>query len=119
MPNCSRSQVFIGLAAAMILPCGTGHSQTETSPQKFEVASIKPSRFDASGRRFDISPSGAMDVNTTVKSLVQIAYQIQDYQISGDPKWLESEYYRIVAKPPAGPFPTDQKKRMDRTSEMA
>jgi hypothetical protein len=86
----TRSQLFTGLgAAALVFICGTGHSQPEASAQKFEVASIKSSRPDAKAPS-DISPSGTVSMNTTVKSLIFMAYQIQEYQIAGAPKWLDS-----------------------------
>ena len=113
----TRSQLFTGLgAAALVFICGTGHSQPKASAQKFEVASIKSSRPDAKAPS-DISPIGTVSMNTTVKSLIFMAYQIQEYQIAGAPKWLDSEYYRVDAKPPAGPLPSEQRERMDQTSE--
>jgi len=101
----------------MLLLCGVCRSQTEAPPQKFEVASIKPSRADAPGVPFDLSPSGSLNINTSVKPLILMAYQLQEYRLAGDPKWLETEYYRIVAKPPAGPILDGQKKQNDATSE--
>jgi uncharacterized protein (TIGR03435 family) len=116
-PHFARRRLLPVLgAASFVFVCGTGHSQPEASPQKFEVASIKPSRPDAK-EPSDISPSGTVGMNTTVKSLIFMAYQIREYQIVGDPKWLDSEYYRVDAKPPAGPIPSEQRKRMDQTSE--
>jgi len=110
-------QWFKGLgAAAMVFLCGTAHTQTEAPPLKFEVASIKPSRSDPAAP-FEISPSGSLTINTSVKTLVLIAYKLQEYQLVGDPKWLESEYYQIMAKPPDGPITSDQKTRTDQNSE--
>jgi uncharacterized protein (TIGR03435 family) len=105
------------LVTAIILSSVPVHSQTEASQLKFDVASIKPSRSDDKGPSFDLSPSGALNINLDVKSLVLTAYRIQDYQLVGDPKWLESTYYRIVAKPPAGPIVSDQKSRNEQLSE--
>jgi uncharacterized protein (TIGR03435 family) len=113
----ARWRVFTGLrAAALVFLCGAGYCQPEASPQKFEVASVKPSRPGAKGA-FDISPSGTVNLNTTVRSLILMAYQIQDYRLAGGPKWLDSDYYYIAAKPPSGPIPSEQSTRTNQTSE--
>jgi uncharacterized protein (TIGR03435 family) len=40
--------------------------------------------------------------NTTLKSLVMSAYQLNEYQIAGGPKWMDSAKFNIDAKLPAG-----------------
>lgn len=102
---------------ALFFLCGVGFSQDDTAPHKFEVAAVKASTANATGPPFDILPSGAVNLNTTMKSIVLIAYKLKDYQLIGAPKWLDSEYYRIVAKPPAGPIPAEQGKQQELTSE--
>ncbi len=65
----------------------------------FEVASVKPSQ---GGDRPSIRalPGGRFTAtNETVKYLIQFAYNVQDYQISGGPKWMDSAGYDIVAAP--------------------
>jgi uncharacterized protein (TIGR03435 family) len=37
--------------------------------------------------------------DTPLKFLVQVAYHIQDFQLSGASGWMESEAYDITAKP--------------------
>ncbi len=79
----------IGLAATVFA----------SAPQSFEVASIKPSAGD--GRRVGISiaPGGRFTASgINVKWLVQEAYDVRDFQISGGPDWLTSQRYDIVAK---------------------
>jgi uncharacterized protein (TIGR03435 family) len=67
----------------------------DTSPV-FETASIKP---HASGRT--TSPSIQHGIlagtNVTLKHLLQLAYEVQDPQISG-PSWIETEGYDVVGK---------------------
>ena len=72
------------------------------APQSFEVASIKPSAPQAAGVfviRMGVSPGGRWTATgVTVSMLIQQAYDIRDYQITGGPGWLTSERYDIVAK---------------------
>ena len=101
---------------AGVIQAQSADSNGET-PHKFEVASIKPSRAEDRVAESN-SPDGSINWNNSLKSLILIAYHLQEYQLAGNPKWLDSQYYRIVAKPPAGPLPAGQRDRMDRTSEM-
>lgn len=72
--------------------------QTAT-PSGFEVASIKPSDPAASGMQIRMSPGNLFTAkNATVKVLIQQAYEVRDFQISGGPGWLDTERYDITAK---------------------
>jgi uncharacterized protein (TIGR03435 family) len=73
-----------------------------TSPQSFEVASIKPSDPQPAGF-FKIgtqtSPGGRFSATgITAKMLIQRAYDLRDYQVLGGPGWITTERYDIVAK---------------------
>lgn len=68
-------------------------------PKEFEVASIKPAAPGAHGVRLQITPGGGfVGTNITVKFLIQQAYGVRDFQISGGPSWIGSEHYDINAK---------------------
>jgi uncharacterized protein (TIGR03435 family) len=64
----------------------------------FEVTSVKPS---ANGGPMSLSPLTGGKVtarNVNIRTLIRASYQVQDFQISGAPNWLESERYDIDAK---------------------
>jgi uncharacterized protein (TIGR03435 family) len=65
----------------------------------FQVASIKPNRSGDPASTWNISPGELVMRNITLKQLVQIAYDVRDYSMSG-PTWLESERFDINAKTP-------------------
>lgn len=78
------------------------------APLAFEVASIKPSEPIGGGMgkvmiRFGVQNDGAMVKynGMTLKALVQNAYGVKDYQVTGAP-WMDSERYDISAKLPDG-----------------
>jgi uncharacterized protein (TIGR03435 family) len=81
----------------------------QTPRPSFEVASIKPG--DPSSRQIGIGvrPGRFIVTNAPLKMMVGFAYDVRDHQISGGPKWLESDRFSIEAKPnnatpiPAGP----------------
>jgi len=67
--------------------------------QVYEVASIKPSVGGGpAGPR--TSAGGRLNAtNTTLKSLIEFAWNVRSYQISGGPPWLDSAGWDIVANP--------------------
>jgi len=95
------------LALAVPLAIGLLHAPTlraQTSsaaepPLKFEVASIKPSDPSERGTIIQFAPGGRLVVkNAPLKSLVTLAYDVQDFQISGDPTWVSTARYDVTAK---------------------
>ncbi len=89
--------IVIGLVNA---PPSRAQEQTKKDPPKeFEVASIKPSAPGGRGVRLQMAPGGRLDAsNVTVKILIQQAYGVKDFQISGGPGWINSDRYDLVAK---------------------
>ena len=67
-----------------------------TNPTVFEVASVKPNNvggrtsFTASGGRLTVT-------NFSLTMLMQYAFGIREFQISGGPGWLTTDRYDIVA----------------------
>jgi uncharacterized protein (TIGR03435 family) len=75
---------------------------TPASPT-FEVASIKPGDPNATNVRVNIAPGGKFTAtNATVRMLVRQAFDLRDSQISGGPKWLDTDRFDIEAKPADG-----------------
>jgi uncharacterized protein (TIGR03435 family) len=65
----------------------------------FEVATVKPSAITAgSWARF--LPGGRLSAASWLKQLIQIAYGVEDFQVSGGPDWLSTQWYEIEAKSP-------------------
>jgi uncharacterized protein (TIGR03435 family) len=65
----------------------------------FEVATIKPSDSTETRSRIGIAPGGGFQAhNVTVKSMLQQAYDVGDFQVSGGPGWIDTVRYDIEAK---------------------
>jgi uncharacterized protein (TIGR03435 family) len=89
------------LLAMMALPLL--FAQDEKRPQ-FEVASIKPSAPDERFIRVRGAPGGRVDINNvTLKFLIQYAWGVQPFQISGGATWSDSLHYDISAKAESDP----------------
>jgi bla regulator protein blaR1 len=90
----------------------------------FEVASIKPSGPNAQGRIIQFMPGGGLRMtNQTLKSMITFAYDVQDFQVTGGPGWINSEHYDLMAKPEssldAGDAPINAGKMTDEQFKTA
>jgi uncharacterized protein (TIGR03435 family) len=85
------SPIFAGTA---ILLSATLHAQT------FNAASIKRSApGNPNGSTFEYQTGGALRVrNGTLRSLIESAYDIRDFQIVGGPGWLDTDQFDVVAR---------------------
>jgi uncharacterized protein (TIGR03435 family) len=73
-------------------------------PLTFEVASIKPAPASAQETEWGPEPGGRFSArDVTLKQLIAMAYGVQEYQISGGPKWMNRDRWSIEAK--AAGFP--------------
>jgi uncharacterized protein (TIGR03435 family) len=89
----------IGIIA--IAPAGLP-GQAADGPPAFEVASVKPA--DPQGRVIALStyPGGRITVTWyTLEMLIEEALDVQPFQVSGGPHWIQVDRFDIAAKPPA------------------
>ena len=98
-----RNLTLIGGGLAIAVGLGQAQTGAATRPE-FEVASIKPNNSN-SPVYFKTEPGGRRFIgrNMTTKFLIEIAYQIKDFPITGEPSWISSEGFDIeaVAERPA------------------
>jgi len=67
--------------------------------QKFEVASIRPNQSGSGSVTVGTSPGGRYSAtNVSLKSVMQTAFGVRDFQIAGGPGWLGTDRYDISAK---------------------
>lgn len=87
------------MAAAVLLILNSPRSRAQAPEQvaEFEVASIRPNKTNE--RMYYGLRNGSLTVrNMTVKGLIQIAYGKRDFQITGGPGWITTEFFDIDAK---------------------
>lgn len=94
-------RVGLRVTGALLLLSGGLVCAQQASAPAFEVASIKPAdpnerRIMMRGDRGTVNLTGV-----TLTMLVQQAYDVRDFQISGGPGWMNSDRYNIIAKVPA------------------
>jgi uncharacterized protein (TIGR03435 family) len=102
--SCAALVVVLGPSARAQTPA-PAQTAAAPAPAAFDVASVKPSAPHAPG------PLGALPImrpagstliasNVPLRLLVRIAYQVEDFQISGGPSWQMSQTFDINAKMP-------------------
>jgi uncharacterized protein (TIGR03435 family) len=95
------------VALPLFLVSALLYAQPPMPALRFEVASVKPSlspaELRAAGR---VPPRAATDparyaINAALSFLIQTAYRVQHYQITG-PDWMTTQFVEIEAKLPDG-----------------
>ena len=103
-------------AVAVVAPI---FAQSVSAPlaamQRFEVASIKRKNVDAKMLvlvpRF--LPGGSFEAfGVTLGSVIRLAYGLQDFQIVGGPKWVDSDRFDIQARGPQGAAESEAPRRL-------
>jgi uncharacterized protein (TIGR03435 family) len=80
--------------------------------QAFDAVSIKPAQTGARGYSIRPLPGRLSTQNTSLKQLVAAAYHVNDYQVSGGPKWIDTDRFDIEAKAPDADKPPSEKELM-------
>ena len=96
-----RISAYVAIGIAVIGPAGL-FGQTAVSPPAFEVASVKPASPESRSIALSTYPGGRITVSLyTLQMLIEEAFDVQSFQVSGGPRWINDDRYDIVAKPPA------------------
>jgi uncharacterized protein (TIGR03435 family) len=98
---------IVRAAVALVLAMAAQAQQQPAARVEFEVVSVKPGDPAFHGSSVRTNPGSLEMRNTTLKNLVRSAYQLNEYQLEGGPKWMDSAIFNIDAKLPAG-APRDQ-----------
>jgi uncharacterized protein (TIGR03435 family) len=86
-------------ALSLSLTVSAAIAAQQPAPE-FEVASIKLSTAGDSNAMLAPSKGRFSATNVTLMQLVRFAFQIQEFQVSGQPSWFTTERYDIEAKAP-------------------
>ncbi len=92
----AAAPVLFGMTQAPAAPAQA--AVPASTPQAFEVASIKPSAANDPRVQMMITPGRMVAKNMPLNLLIQQAYGVRDFQITGGPKWMDNERFDIEAK---------------------
>jgi uncharacterized protein (TIGR03435 family) len=92
----------MSLASVLLMVAGVLWAQSDRPAPAFEVASVKPADPAARGVRMQFTPGGGVRFeNASLAAMIQLAYDIQPFQLSGGPGWISAERFLVIAKAPA------------------
>ena len=90
-----------------LLACASPPGSSQSAPASadlptFDAATIKPPDPGAAGRMagFYSQPGGRIFFGGHVKWLIEIAFDLRDYQVGRGPGWIDSQWFEINAVPP-------------------
>jgi uncharacterized protein (TIGR03435 family) len=94
----SHSRTGASVAATVLLAVGAWGLMAQSAPARrvFEAVSIKPNDL-GSGHSHSNTSNGRLRAEMTTKSLIEMAFQIKPFQVSGGPGWLDENNYTILA----------------------
>jgi uncharacterized protein (TIGR03435 family) len=96
---CVSALLVLLLVAGGLIPGWVAIAQTRsTRTPSFEVAAIKPNPAGEPYTWTVISPGRFSVTGVTTRYLIEYAYKVKGFQISGGPKWVKSKRYAIAAK---------------------
>jgi uncharacterized protein (TIGR03435 family) len=101
-----KAMLATAATVAVALPLLIGIVRAQQDSPTFEVASVKPADPSLRGVRMGFTPGGGVRIQPgTLLNIIMMAYDLQRYQISGAPAWIESEQFVIEAKGSGTPDP--------------
>lgn len=96
--------VLCALSSGVILRANSEVTAASSKLPAFEVATIKPPNPKAPYRAqgFYGDPGGRIYFGGNIRMLVEIAFNLRDYQVAGGPGWVNSQWFEIHAIAPEG-----------------
>ncbi len=89
---------WISSAITAVLSTSAIFTQTPAKPE-FEVASVRPNNLDDRIVTINVGPGGRFAARGyTLVLLMQRAYAVMDWNVTGGPSWIRSDRFDITAK---------------------
>jgi uncharacterized protein (TIGR03435 family) len=98
-----RLLLAVAALAVVVFPVALEIARAQ-APLSFEVASVKPASPDQRSRDFRTYPGGRLSfTNVPLGQIILEAFSIKHYQLSGGPRWLDTDAFNIDAKAEGDP----------------
>ncbi len=68
------------------------------APPAFDAASVRLSKPEERAAAAEFLPGGRFRANIALRYIIERAYEVEDYQLVGDPAWAKTDRYSIEAK---------------------
>ena len=83
--------------SALALSLGIAIAAQSPPERSFDVVSVKRNN-SGGGRTLRNSPGNLSAINVPINQLIQMAFQVQDFQIVGAPDWASTEGYDVEGR---------------------
>lgn len=120
MSRAVRTVVFLYVLAFGLQFVAAQSAPATANLPTFDAATIKPPNPDGDRTMgFRGEPGGRVRLGGTLDTLVQFAFNLRAYQISGGPEWVKSQWFEINAVPPeSSPSHNINMRRAEPTAEQ-
>ena len=89
-----QTAFIAGLSGCLMNPAALAQSSNETlKPPVFDAATIKPAAPYGKAGLYAY-PGGRVIFGGYIKWLIEIAFDLQDYQLGGGPNWVSSQWFQ-------------------------
>lgn len=93
-----RGVLLVALAAAVVAIPVFCQAPSAAKPS-FEVATVKPAEPGQRGSMIGMQPGGRLIIkNVPLRGILTFAYNIRDFQLTGGPGWMPTEFWDIEAR---------------------
>ena len=92
----------------VVITCRAQPPHEAANPRAFEVVSVKPNRSGSDSSHAKSTPGRYDATNVKVTELIQDAFGVKEFQISGAPAWTATEGFDIAATTGVSSGLTDQ-----------
>lgn len=109
---------YLFLLLGVVLPAKSQEAKMPVQQRaEFEVASVKPSGSSSGMIGWQVYPGGRVVIgNSTLQMLIEYAFDVPPFQISGGPAWMRDHQYRYEIK--ARPQSTSKSANPSRRSAL-
>ena len=89
---------WIAWNLSFIVTAAAAFAQGHPAPKTFEVASVKPNTLEDRIVTIDVGPGGRFTARGyTLVLLMQRAYGVMDWNVTGGPGWIRSDRFDVAA----------------------
>lgn len=103
--GCVLLRLYLLLAVALLAVTPFADGQEKPSgqsagagPSRFAIASIRRNTTPEAADNFQCTSDGLVATRFPLKLLIEFAFRLREYQLSGGPPWIESDPYDVRAK---------------------
>jgi uncharacterized protein (TIGR03435 family) len=105
--TCRRVLLAAAFTAVSVFGLSAQQAPESSTSTTFEAASIKSNKSGDGSAFVRRQPGGRFDaVNVATRFLITFAYQLQPFQLAGDPDWVKNDRFDVIAKMEGDPPPT-------------